>query len=474
MKPTWLILVASLAAAVTLGTGCDDEGNDCAVGQADCGGICVNVSSDASNCGVCGNICASSEQCCSGFCVDTLTDESNCGSCGTSCGAQSCNAGSCGDTTAEACNNEDDDGDGAIDEDLSRSCENCLGRGTETCTAGTWGGCTAPTPAASETTCDGADDDCNGEVDEGVTTTFYRDADEDTYGDPNAPTEACTAPAGYVADDQDCDDGDADTNPDGMDGDADGTNCDAIDQNCDGTPDDGCNCSPGDVQNCGEGGEEGECTWGSQNCANVGEGPAWQECSGGVRPVAETCDGLDNDCDGETDEGMDGDLGEINNTCEAARGPFSVFIDGDTYTYTGSLYSSDGTQDIDWFVIDNDETGRACWPGVRECNFYQQATLRPPESSDHSSWEMCMEYHDGEECSGTVETTICTTPEDWNDVTGQYEILIGWQGRCAWEDGRNFHVVVRATDGSTVQNCNEYQATFRFFYLDEDTCIGDE
>jgi len=60
--------------------------------------------------------------------------------------------------------------------------------------------------------CNGRDDDCNGEVDEGVPDailfTFYRDLDQDGYGDPNETERGCTPSEGYVDIGDDCDDTD--------------------------------------------------------------------------------------------------------------------------------------------------------------------------------------------------------------------------------------------------------------------------
>ena len=63
-------------------------------------------------------------------------------------------------------------------------------------------------PGATEV-CDGVDNDCDTQTDEGVKTTYYEDADGDGYGDPGVSQDACAAPAGYVTDNTDCDDGDA-------------------------------------------------------------------------------------------------------------------------------------------------------------------------------------------------------------------------------------------------------------------------
>ncbi len=60
-------------------------------------------------------------------------------------------------------------------------------------------------PGAPEA-CNGIDDNCNGQVDEGVKTAFYADSDADGYGNDAVSQEACSAPAGYVADHTDCDD----------------------------------------------------------------------------------------------------------------------------------------------------------------------------------------------------------------------------------------------------------------------------
>jgi alpha-tubulin suppressor-like RCC1 family protein len=78
-------------------------------------------------------------------------------------------------------------------------------------------------PAFAEV-CNGIDDNCNGQVDEGVTTTYYRDNDADGFGNPipNAdptnpnPITICSTaspPPGYVSNNTDCNDNDPLINP---------------------------------------------------------------------------------------------------------------------------------------------------------------------------------------------------------------------------------------------------------------------
>jgi hypothetical protein len=74
-------------------------------------------------------------------------------------------------------------------------------------------------------------------------------------------------------------------------------------------------CATGRTQSCYDGPAGslgvGACAPGVRVCS----GESWGECEGQVLPRAETCDGADDDCDGEADDGARGPCGDCDETC---------------------------------------------------------------------------------------------------------------------------------------------------------------
>jgi hypothetical protein len=146
--------------------------------------------------------------------------------------------------------------------------------GQRTCTKGTWGICTGGAKPTEET-CNGKDDNCNGIIDDIGGST-----------NPNETGCACTnQPASKIAEimarPEICGNG--------------------IDDNCNGQIDEGCACTPGETRPCGS--KIGICRQGIVACNKDGQ---WgTECVGGIKPKPEEIcyNGLDDNCNGEVDEG---------------------------------------------------------------------------------------------------------------------------------------------------------------------------
>jgi len=253
--------------------------------------------------------------------------------------------------------------------------------------------------------CGGGDEDCDGLVDDDDeapqgASTFYTDADADGWGDPGAPVQACALPAGAVVNDQDCDDSDATISPSGIEV------CGGGDEDCDGLVDDedadvrgaptwyldydgdgygtdrytAVGCEPpymmvDNADDCDDldaavhpGAPETDCTDPTDyNCDGSvayqdADGDGWaacEECDDGessTHPGApEYCDGADNDCDGDVDEG--------------AVDPYLWYrdADGDGYGDLGVVVA-DCSQPSGYVrdAGDCDDTDAAVHPGLAE------------------------------------------------------------------------------------------------------------
>jgi hypothetical protein len=83
--------------------------------------------------------------------------------------------------------------------------------------------------------CNGIDDDCDTFIDEGLLNlTYYRDQDGDGFGNPSISQVGCSQPVGFVLNNTDCNDSNANVYPGFTEA------CNGIDDDCDTVIDEGC------------------------------------------------------------------------------------------------------------------------------------------------------------------------------------------------------------------------------------------
>jgi hypothetical protein len=366
---------------------CNGGDDDCD-GTPDNGFACVSgtASPCTTSCGSTGSITCNASTCMPGSCdppaegctgvdddCDGMIDETvecsagtpracttSCGSAGSQVCSASCTYGAC-TPPAEICNGVDDDCDGTVDNGFTcvpgapGTCTtSCSTPGTRTCTAAcTWGTCTPPVEA-----CNSADDDCDSMCDE----TFACCAGTagacmttcGTVGNRNCSAScgwsACSPPAescNGIDDDCNsvCDDGfaccagrtGACTTMCGSTGSRlcsgscawgsctpPAEICNGLDDDCDGAADNGFACIPSTLSAC------------TTSCGSTGTRTCAADCTlGACVPPAESCNGVDDDCDGMTDEGC--------GSCSGCAGATTVSAPGGRYMVTLGPNSQTGS-----------------------------------------------------------------------------------------------------------------------------------
>ncbi len=249
---------------------CDGVDNDCSgavddglAGQA-CAltlGVCAGASRVCAN-GAFGE-CGAAE-----YGGDYEADETRCDGADNDCDGRTDEGCACDDGAEQACGSE----------------EGACRAGIQRCANAEWGPCEGSVEPAVET-CNGVDDDCDGSVDEELEIPGC--AKE--RGVCAGARSICLGDAGWTCGAEQY----------GENYEVEETRCDGLDNDCDGRADEACDCLDGEEQPCG--GDVGACQQGVQTCVNG----HWDECRNAVEPVDEVCNGVDDDCDGNVDEGLE-------------------------------------------------------------------------------------------------------------------------------------------------------------------------
>lgn len=312
---------------------------------------------------------------------------------GTICSAEA------GLPVAESCDGLDNDCDGVIDNgfNLGDPCTvgvgECLSVGYTVCDpSGTGVECSATAGSPTTEVCDGLDNDCNGQIDEGFS----------ELGDPCWVGQGECARQGYYI----CDPTGSGVICSVAPGSPTSEICDGLDNDCDGIIDNGYDVGAP----CSEG--IGTCTnYGTKVCTVDGTGT---ECSVSAgAPTSELCDGLDNDCDGVIDNGFD-----VGAPCSEGVGECTNYgtkvckVDGTGTECSVSAgaptsESCDGLDNDCDGVIDNGfNVGDPCSVGVGACTVYGTYVCDPSGSGT-----ICNAV------AGTPTTEICGDGID-NDCDG--------------------------------------------------------
>ncbi len=385
---------------------------------------------------------------------------------------------------AEVCDSVDNDCDGTIDEDdaidaatfYADTDADAFGNPAVSTRA-----CAAPTgfvadntdcddtrarvsPAGTEV-CDAIDNDCDGTIDEddaADAATWYADTDLDTFGDRTTGTRACIAPAGFVADATDCDDSAAAVFPGATEW------CDAIDNDCDGTTDEDDAADAlahyADIDGDGFGDAATRSTACEVPSTRIEDATDCDDTAAAVFPGAdEWCDGIDNDCDGTTDEddALDadvvfadldldgyGDPAAASTSCTVSAGFSTDDTDCDDSTAAvnpGATEQCSGIdEDCDGKIDDLGPTvlrGGSLVAGASR--HYQYADVTPGNGALYANWTL-------DPRADSFELAVGSTPGD-DDIAGWTDVgavssatLSGLSLDGAW-DGAEYYVTIRAT-----------------------------
>lgn len=199
------------------------------------------------------------------------------------------------------------------------------------------------------------------------------------------------------------------------------------------------NVNPGN-QTCGL----GSCQTVAPQCVNGAPGP----CFPGP-PTTETCNSLDDNCDGVVDNGSFSDGLEPNNSCASFRTLATVGSDG-TQTYTTpTLYASG---DVDYYRFLATETDSSCGCGV--LSFDEDYTVRADLTVPSGA--------------GVYEFCISMTCDSW---AGCFNASPGTTTHVTWDldgacgpgsqDDYSIYLRVRGT-GSPGFSCHNYTLSYTF------------
>ena len=344
-------------------------------------------------------------------------------------------------------------------------------------------------PGATEV-CNSIDDDCDGFVDDadpGITgqDTWYADVDEDGYGDAASTSLACDQPSGYVSNDDDCDDTDAGVHPGATEV------CNGIDDDCDGNIDGtGLNTYYADADEDGFGNPVNSVMDCTPPAGYVLNDDDCNDSNAAIHPGApELCNGIDEDCDGQIDEGLsdiDNDgVCDTRDNCPNQSNPTQIDVDNDG---AGDICDNcSTTPNADQADFDEDGVGDACDPDDDNDGSLDVNDCRPKDPmSFPGAPEICGDMTDNN-CNGKIDDPIRIIIVQYTDTIcyGSNSGMIEVVGNCGlqpytyhWSNGATTPMITNLSGGNyfvTVTDAQGLQKTKTisvFFYPIFNVAIG--